>query len=223
MAEDKKELELPNQTSGFTLKELDDIEKYKEAGLPGIIDVTDEKLMSAFGMRLDGMRFQEIARSLSLKKVQVMYLADKYNWHERRIEYLDGLEMHIKDQVIEQKIRSKGFIMKAMHVMNRRMSKKFDRYLSTGDESIGDSIDMEEMSLYLKMTKAISDLDAAGLARNPENNQSLIGINAGESGVTMKRLDDGSVEITPRQKSHAEMLAELAKSKREQKNNPENK
>jgi len=215
MSDDKKDIVVQSQTSGFTLKELDEIQKYKEAGLPDIIDVTDQKLMSAFNMRLDGMRFLEIARILGLKKVQIMYLADKYSWHERRLEFLDGFEMHMKEQILEQKIRSQGFILKAMHVMSRRMGKKFDTYLATGDEAIGNSIDMEEMALFLKMTKTISELDAAGIARDPEQ-RSLIGINPGD-GITIKKLSDNTMEITPRQKSHAEMLADLAKSKREQK------
>jgi len=215
MSDDKKDIVVQSQTSGFTLKELDEIQKYKEAGLPDIIDVTDQKLMSAFNMRLDGMRFLEIARILGLKKVQIMYLADKYSWHERRLEFLDGFEMHMKEQILEQKIRSQGFILKAMHVMSRRMGKKFDTYLATGDEAIGNSIDMEEMALFLKMTKTISELDAASIARDPEQ-RSLIGINPGD-GITIKKLSDNTMEITPRQKSHAEMLADLAKSKREQK------
>jgi len=212
---DKKELQLPNQTSGFTLKELEDIENYREAGLPDIIDVTDEKLMSAFNMRLDGRSFREIAKVLGLKKITIMHLAEKYDWHQRRIEFLDGYEMHLKEQVLEEKIHSQYFLMKAMHVFRRRMGKKFDNYLRTGDESIGASIDMEEISLYIKMAQSVANLDAKGIARGNDG-QPAVGLNVGE-GVIMKKLSDNTVEITPRQKSMAEMLAELAKNKREQK------
>lgn len=215
MAEDSKPLELPNQTSCFTLKEIDEVKAYKEAGLPGVIDITDEKLMSAFDMMLNGMRFLEISKTLGLKKVQVMYLADKYDWHSRRLEFLDEFEMHMKNRIVEQKIRSQGFLMKAMHVFERRMGKKMSKYLSTGDESIGDTIDFKEVSSYVKMVETLKDLDAGGVAKDPKGNP-LVGINAGPDGVNMKLLADNSIEITPRQKSHAQMLAELANAKRDQ-------
>lgn len=217
MSDDKKEVALADQiTSGFTLKELEEIKAYREAGLPGIIELTDAKFMSAYDLRLDGRSFREISKTLSLSKATIMHLAEKFNWHERRMEYLEAFEMHMRDQVLEEKIHSQYFIMKAMHVFRKRMGKKMDKYLSTGDETLADTIDMDSMAQYLKMAQAVASLDVKGFTKDPSSGSPAVGINVGD-GVNMKKLADGTVEITPRQKSQAEMLADLAKSKREQK------
>jgi len=210
---DKNEIAV-RPTTPFTLREQEEVNNYREAGLPDIIDVTDEKLMSAYDMFLDGIRFLEIAKSLKIKKVQVMYLVDKYKWHDRRMEFLDETELHIKNRVVEEKLRSQTFLMKTMHAFRRRMNKKVDLYLTTGDEKIGDTIDFKEMSLYVKMAETVAELDVKGIAKDPNGNP-LIGINAGD-GVNIRKQEDGSLEITPRQKTHAQMLADLANMKREQ-------
>jgi len=218
MADDKKELLLADNNSGFTIKELEQIAAYREAGLPGIIEVTDEKLLSAFDLRLDGRPWREISKTLNLPKVVLMHLGEKFNWHERRLEFLDNYEMHMRELVLEEKIHSQYFIMKAMHVFRKRMGRRFDKYLQSGDAALGDAIDMDEMSQYLKMAQAVATLDVKGFTKDPASGGPAVGINVGD-GVNMKKLADGTVEITPRQKSQAEMLRDLANSKRDQKNN----
>ena len=214
---EEKEIELSDGNSGFTLKELDEITAYREAGLPGIIEVTDAKLLSAFDLRLDGRPWREISKALDLPKVVLMHLGEKFNWHQRRLEFLEGYEMHMRELVLEEKIHSQYFIMKAMHVFRKRMGRQFDRYLQSGEVALGDAIDMDEMAQYIKMAQAVAALDAKGLARDPDN-RPAVGLNLGD-GVTVKKLSDNTVEITPRQKSQAEMLRDLANSKRDQKNN----
>lgn len=107
--------------------------------------------------------------------------------------------------------------MKAMHVFRKRMGRQFDRYLQSGDVALGDAIDMDEMSQYIKMAQAVAALDVKGFTKDPDN-RPAVGLNLGD-GVTVKKLSDNTVEITPRQKSQAEMLRDLANSKRDQKNN----
>lgn len=217
MSEEKKELELADAaSSGFTMKELEQIKAYREAGLPGIAELSDAKFMSAFDLKLEGRSFREISKVLNLSKALIMHIAEKFNWHERRLEFLEAYEMELRERVVEEKIHSQFFIMKAMHVFRKRMGKKLDKYLTTGDETFADTIDMESMAQYLKMAQAVANLDAKGIAKDPSGNPA-VGINVGD-GVSMKKLADGTVEITPRQKSQAEMLADLAKSKRDQKN-----
>jgi hypothetical protein len=214
---EEQEIELTDGNSGFTLKELDEITAYREAGLPGIIEVTDAKLLSAFDLRLDGRPWREISKALDLPKVVLMHLGEKFNWHQRRLEFLEGYEMHMRELVLEEKIHSQYFIMKAMHVFRKRMGRQFDRYLQSGEVALGDAIDMDEMAQYIKMAQAVAALDAKGLARDADN-RPAVGLNLGD-GVTVKKLSDNTVEITPRQKSQAEMLRDLANSKRDQKNN----
>lgn len=215
--DDKKSLvEHSDTNSGFTNAELEKIENYREKGLPGIIEVTDHKFMEAFNMRLDGRSWRDISFSLGIPKIALMHLGEKYNWHERRLEYLDGYELHLREQLLEEKIHSQYFMMKATYAMRRRMGKKFDKYISTGEESVMNEFDLKELQVYMKMAETIAGLDAKGIARD-SSNAPAVGLNLGD-GAVVKKLADGSVEITPKQKSHADMLAELAKHKREQKN-----
>lgn len=211
---DTKELSV-NGTTGLTFAELDEIQAYRDDGLPGIIEVTDQVFMAAFNMYLDGRSFKECAKNLGLQKIVIMHLAEKHNWFKHRVEYLDGYERYLKEQIVEEKIHSQYFIMKAMFVFRKRMGKKLDKYIRTDDESVGDTIDFKEMAIYNKMVETVANLDAKGIARDPSD-KPAVGINLGD-GVNMKKLPDGSVDITPRQKTVAEMMAELAKSKREQK------
>jgi hypothetical protein len=214
--DDKTLAEYGNVSSGFTNAELDKIVIYREAGLPGIIEVTDHKLMEAYGMRLDGRSWLEISKSLKISKIAVMHFGEKFEWHKKRLEYLDGYEMHLREQIMEEKIHNQYFMRKAMYVFRRKIGKKFDTYLSTGDESNIDTIDMKQLQVYLKLADEFGELDAKNVTRNQDNTPA-VGFTLPDN-VTIKRLSDGTVEITPKQKSTSEMLAELMKSKKDQKN-----
>ena len=208
---DKKELELPNLTAGLTMQELEEIKAYREAGMPGLIEVTDQKLISAYDMRLEGHSYLDIGRALKLSRLTVLHLAEKYDWHQKRIQYLDDYERHLKDRIVEEKIHNKYFMMKALHVFRKKMGKRFDKYLATGDDTIWATIDPKEISVFLKMAKDLDDLDANSIVREP-NGTPAIGLNMPD-GFTVKKLADNTVEVTPKTKSHKEMLAELAKSR----------
>jgi hypothetical protein len=91
-----------------------------------------------------------------------------------------------------------------------------NRYFLTDDQNVANSLDMKALDRYLKTVEMLYKLDGD---RNKSKTPS-VGLNLGDGGVTVTRLGNNTVEITPKnkEKTVAEMLQELADHRREQEN-----
>jgi hypothetical protein len=65
------------------------VNEYIEAGLPGIVEVTNTQLYRMYELYLTGSSYSQIAVALRLKKVIVHYMSYKSGWFSSKQEYIN--------------------------------------------------------------------------------------------------------------------------------------
>ncbi len=195
-------------------KDMRAVEKYVEAGLPGIAAVDGEKLAKIMDLYLSGKTYHQIAMVLNVPKPAVMYLSNKFNWFAVRNEYMMDLEASIRGRLLESRLVNQDFLLQIVQLFQKKIGNKITKYLATDDESHANSIDLKEIDKYLKTLDALHRLSAdpkaaAGAATSP------IGLNVGD-GMSITKNEDGGIDITPKSKAIGDMLKQFADSRREE-------
>jgi hypothetical protein len=191
-------------------KELGRVTRYKNAGLPGIIDVNEDKLAKMMDLYLSGKTYSQISQITGIPKDIVLYLSQKMQWFEVKEEYLLELDERMKIRIIENKLMSQDHLLQLAQMYQKKIGHKITRYLSTGNEDIANGIDLKEVSAYLKILEALHKIGAAPVAPGP-----LIGITMPD-GATMTRKSNNEIEITPKQKAIGDILKQHADMKRKE-------
>ena len=203
------------KVTDITPKELLVIEKFKEDGKPGLAAlVTDEnsvKMTKAFDLYLSGSTYQEISKVVSLKKDIILYLAQKHGWYETKIEVLEILAANMKERVVHAHLTNQHFVLQIQQFYLKKIGSKITRYLATGDDEIAAKIDGKDIDRYAKY---VDLLDKMTTEKIPSGSRPSVGLNMGEFGVNVRKVGENEVQITPRNKTNAQMLQELANIKR---------
>lgn len=195
----------------FTDKDLAAIEKYVEAGLPGIAKLDELKLAGSMDLYLQGKTYRQISMTMGVEKSLVLYLSKKFNWFELRRDYLSDLELSIRGRLIEAKVINQDFLLQLQQMWQKKIGSHITNYLRTNDEAHANKIDLKEVDKYLKTVEMLQRLSADPKA----DAKPLIGLNMGD-GVTVTKTGDNSVEITPKQKAIGDVLQQFADAKRKE-------
>jgi hypothetical protein len=188
------------------------VERYKEAGLPGISEVSEAEVSRMADLYLAGQSYNKISNICRVKKEIVLYLAHRMNWYEHRQNYLEDLDHSMKQRVAEARLMSQDFMLQMQLFFEKKIGRNIRRYLNTDSEDIANELNLKDVATYIKTLEALgkSINDFKGPDKAP-----AVSLNMGE-GVTMKKNDDGSVEITPKQKASSEILKEFADMRRKE-------
>jgi len=208
---------IDQRTTDLTENDLKQIQEYIDEGLPGIGEVPPEVLKKIMDYYLDGKTYREISNLLKVKKVVIMYMSKRFDWFMMRREYIDEIQSTITNRVIESRLESQVFLLKLVHVWEKKIGKSLDKYLKTGEEPKDGIVDQKEVGQYLKTIEVLQKLtiDSANKLKKPVNQGvSPIGLNVGD-GVTIER-DGNQMVITPKAKTVSEMLSQVVTMKREQ-------
>jgi hypothetical protein len=197
----------------ITESEMVKINKYIEDGLPGISNINETQLYRMYELYLTGSTYTQIASTLQLKKVIVLYLAHHSDWYTSKKEYLDEIQEKIKNRVTEAKLRSKEFLLLSVQAWQKRIGHKLTRYLSTNDEGVMDDVDLKEVTHLMKVIEMIGEMDNTG--KGPKDKVSPIGLNIG-GGFTMEKTGDNKISITPNEPSIGDVLKDLADKQKDE-------
>lgn len=198
----------------ITPKELQQIEKFKEAGLPGIATIGDVALTKALDLYLSGKTYHEVGKTLTVKKDIVLYLAQKFNWYDTKMEHLQILDATLKERILHAKLVNQDFLLQIQQFFLHKIGRKMTRYMATGDEEIANKVDGKDIDRY---NKAVELLDKISSEKTPTNSRGpAVGLNLGDTGIDIKRVNENEITITPRNKTVGEMLNELANLKRKE-------
>lgn len=202
------------KTTDITPKELQAIEKFKEDGMPGLsalaADENGVKMTKALDLYLSGTTYHDISKIVGLKKEIVLYLGQKYDWYATKMEVLEILAANIKERVVHAHLTNQHFVLQIQQFYLKKIGSKITRYLATGDDEIAAKIDGKDVDRYAKY---IELLDKMTTEKIPVSPRPTVGLNLGD-GVTVRKVGENEVTITPRNKTAAEMLNELANIKR---------
>lgn len=211
---DQKEVAILPQND-FTMKDLETIEKFKEAGMLGLHTLKDTDVERCMALYMDGKSYRQIAGVLKIKKDVILFLAHKFKWWELRKEYLDELQATLRDKVMESKLQSQEFLLELVLAYQKKISKNVHQYLRTDNQEFADRIDQKDITTICKVMELLHRLSAENFA-NP-NDKSLVSLNGMGEGVNITRTGNNSVEITPKGPSpFGSKLKQFAELKREQ-------
>jgi hypothetical protein len=203
---------LEERKTDLSDKDLFRVNKFIEAGLPGIASVAESKMQKVMELYLSGKTYRQISRIMGVEKDIIMYLSHRYHWYPKKMEYYAELENTIRDRVIEAKIVSHDFLLQLTHFWQHRIGKKINTFLATGDEDVAESISAKDVAIYLK---AVETMEKLGSGKKERSGSPTVGLNLGD-GVTVKKLGDNEVEITPKQKTIQDMMRDFANSRRDE-------
>lgn len=204
-------LSIANATTDMTQSEMDKVAGYKSEGLPGIVDITNNELYRMYDLYLSGSTYTQIANTLKIKKVMILYLAHHNKWFESKQEFINELQEKIKARVIETKLRTSEFMLLTVQAYQKRISNKFTRYLATNDDKHMDEVDLKELAQLMKAIEIVNELDNTG--KDSRGKSPAVGLNLG-NGVTVEREGDNKITITPKEPSIGETLKQYAEEKK---------
>lgn len=203
-----------NKETDITPKELIKVAEYKEAGMPGLASVAQNQvvLAKALDLYMSGKTYGEISKIAGIKKDIVLYLAHKFDWYGAKMEQLTILDANIKDRILQANLVNKDFVLQIQQFFLKKIGSKITRYLATGDDEIANKIDGKDLDRYQKYVELLDKLttEKPATVRQP-----AVGLNLGD-GVSVKKVGENEVVITPRSKTIGEMLKELADIKRKE-------
>jgi hypothetical protein len=201
----------------FTEIDLKKIEEFKQDGLPGIATLPDATALRMMELYLAGKTYREISHLTSKPKAMVLYLSQKLSWYEKKVEYLRDLEETMVRRTMEAKLVGQDFLLQIKQLFEKKIGDKIANYLRTGDEKFANEIDLKEIDKYIKTFETLDKLTEVRV-RAPKSDKPAapaVGLNLGD-GVTIERVGDNKVEVTPKQKTIGDMLKQFADYRREE-------
>ena len=201
----------------ITPKELQKVVEFKESGMPGLASVASNEvaLTKALELYMNGKTYTEISKIVGIKKDIILYLAHKFDWYGTKSEQLAILDANIKDRILQANLVNQDFVLQIQQFFLKKIGSKITRYLATSDEEIANSIDGKDLDRYQKYVEL---LDKLTTEKPSTLRQPTVGLNLGD-GVTVRKVGENEVTITPKQKTHADMLKEFADMKRAEETN----
>lgn len=193
--------------------EMNKVRLYIEHGMPGLVDIKESQIYQMIDLYLSGSTYTQIANTLELKKVTVMYLAQSQNWYMMKQEYLNEIQEKIKNRVVDSKLRSQEFMLTLVQAWQKKVGKQLTKYLSTNDPQHMEDLDLKEIAQLMKAIEIVNDLDNTG--KSPGGKPPAIGLNLGSEGVTVEKTGHNTISITPKEKSVGDILKQYADSNRE--------
>lgn len=200
------------------LSELDQkrIKTFVDQGMPGLHVVKEEQVGRMFELYLAGKPYTQISRITKVDKTVIQYMSQRFNWFAARREYQHEVEASIRNRVVQDKVDNQDFMLKLTHFYKKKLGKRIDSYLATDDESHADSIDHKDIVQAIKAIETLEKLTTDAPVSKPA--APAVGLNLGD-GVTVSKNEDGTVDITPKQKTVGEMLKQFADAQREAEKN----
>lgn len=204
--------EIPEKTTDLTPSELRAVEKFEADGMIGLYALPDVEIARMMELYLHGKTYREISMITNRPKVLVFTLSKKFEWYPKRMEYLRDLHENIIQRTLEAKIVGQDFLLKLKHVFEKKIGANMEAYLRTGNVEHINGIDLKEIDKYIKTLETLDKLSDKPAGKSGSK-APAVGINVGD-GITMAKSDDGTVTISPKEKTVGGMLAQLAEARR---------
>lgn len=213
---DQNVAQIAPKMTDFTEFDLKAIQRFEDEGMPGLFTIADSDVQRMMELYLHGKTYREISQITNKPKALVLALSKKLDWYPKRVEYLRDLSENMAQRVIEAKIVSQDFLLQLKHVFEKKISAKIQAYLRTGDEAYVTAIDPKEIDKYIKTLETLGKMTE--VAKPKSSGKPTVGINPGE-GVTITKVDENTLEITPKEKATGSALAQLANLRRQAEEN----
>jgi hypothetical protein len=208
-------MDLSKIDNDFQDDEIERINTYVSNGCIGLESVVsdDNKISSMFALYMQGRTYTEISKISKTKKDIVLYLGAKFNWYEKRMEYINDIQNKITKKLVTTRVESLNFISNLIGFMHKYYGDEFNRFMITGDRDIIDNLDLKMLSQYFKSIEILEKLMNPANVKPPKSSGATVNINAPD-GAEVRQLSDDTLEITP--SNSGDILKKLAKMKENQ-------
>ena len=209
------QLNAPEKIIDLNEEELAQVQEYKNNGLPMISKVTESDIFKWFELYMSGKQYNDIVEITNCEKVQLLYIAYRQDWCEKRQNYYNNIINGLSTKLTNLKLGSIDTVTTIVAALNKYYGNKFNRYLATNDNSIIDSLDTKLLSYFYKSIEAIERLTTiAGDSGGKGGGQSpLININL-LGGKEIKTIDGNDQEFEITDENAEEILLALSSIKK---------
>lgn len=191
-------------STDLTLVQSEELQKFVEAGLPGISKVTETVMFQWFNLYISGKNYNEIAEVCNSELVHVLYIANKFNWFEKKMSHYNNIMTKLDDRVQATRLESAEFIMDVITFIHKKHGARITEFLRTNNQELLKGISLSELDKYFKSIDALGKVLAEPPKMPVVPSTPGVHIHLGDSKV--ERKEDGSIEITS--------LKDIAKSKK---------
>lgn len=203
----------------MTIEEKELLRDYKKNGCPGLVRITIEKATEWFNLYMGGKTYTEISKISHNKKDMILYIAEKSKWHDKRMSKYADISESIFDKTHNSLLESANTLTAMVAAYNRYYTTKLNKYLSTNDESIMESLDTKRLSEYRKTVESLDKLILQH--RNSSGNKvpesvSSPSVNININGPAEVIEKEDSIDIS-QIKTGGDMLQTLLKLKKDKK------
>jgi len=180
-------------------KEVAVLEEFVNEGLPLISKVDDNSILEWFNLYLAGKSYLQIAENTKSKIEHILYIANKFKWHERKMNHYNNVLGKIEQRVLATKVESAEFLLDVITFFHKKHGTKINDFIKTGKEDLLKNIHLGELDKYYKSLDALQKVLSKPL-ENPNLSPSAppanpaVHIHIGDS--TVQKKEDGSLTIT---------------------------
>lgn len=213
-------MDLSKKDNDFQEEEVERINTFVANGCVGLETLAKDefKITNMFSLYMQGRTYTEISKIAKTKKDLVLYMAAKFNWYEKRMEYLNDIQNKITGKLTTTRIESLNFITNLVQFMHKYYGDEFNNFLMTGDKTIIENLDLKMLGQYFKSIEILEKLlNPANVTRGNGSN-TTVNVNAPD-GAEIRQVDDRTLQITPG--NTGDILKELSKLKDKKRNEQE--
>jgi len=187
---EKKDRKFPPD---MTPKEIADLERFIEQGLPGVA-LRPDQIATALQLYINGASYHEISIKLGVKKYVVTFHSWKYNFYETKMETLSRIAESVQNKVEIAGMKGIDLMTDVMGILELYYRDVLNKYMLTKDRRVIENADFEKFKLFMKCLETIHKL------KNPDggnnNKTPAMGLNLPNGGI-LKKIDDNTVEVSP--------------------------
>lgn len=181
----------------MTPEEIASLKDYENKGMPGLHKISDTDVFQAFSLYMSGKSYREIADLCHMKRDLVLWLSQKNNWHQHKVEYYTELTGNMIAKTQQVKLEGAHTIAAMIAALNKYYADKFNLFLKTGDTNIIDNLDSKWLNHYYRALGAVDEL--IGLKPKDKDQSPLINIHVTDTTQVKDISEDEELsEVDPK-------------------------
>jgi len=204
-------MDLEKISEDMNIEEKKSLENYIKNGTPGISKITEVDIFKWFELYMSGKTYAEIATITKSKKDLILYISNKSGWNEKRLSHYKDLSDNLIEKIKTVKLKNTNTVASIINALGKYYGDKFDKFLSTNDNSIIEEMDTKMLAQYYKSMEVLDRIIAG--ASDSDKKSPTVNVNVG-SGAEISQIDENTVEVTD--STAKNLLRSLAEYKKEQ-------
>jgi len=169
-------MELIKYPDDMTVDDKELLSEYMRNNCPNLINIKESDVVQWFQLYMAGKTYTEIAKITNRKKELILYMANKLEWHNKRLKHYSEMSDNLWSKLTKTKIQSADTLTTMLNCLNKYYGEKFNKYLATNDKTIIEALDTKNLSQYYKAVDSLEKLLVSLLKSDGDDPKSPINI-----------------------------------------------